>query len=237
VGEDRVIQAVLWDSDGVLVDTESIFFAATCEAFARVGVTLTRDYWARYYLGEGRNSHQIALDLGLTAEVAGPLLEQRNQAFRQRLQLGVKVRPDVRETLEKLHGHVRLAVVTGSTRDHFALTHRDSNLLPWFDLILTFEDYNEAKPHPAGYLMALQRLGLQAHHCLAVEDSPRGVRAAVAAGLRCILVPTELTDVGLCREICDVEPTVASVISRVFQRGGNDGNPSMLRASVSGSAS
>jgi HAD superfamily hydrolase (TIGR01509 family) len=212
VGKDRLIDAVLWDSDGVLVDTESVFFDSTQEAFATAGIALTRDHWARFYLGEGQSSHQIALGLGLPAERAGALLEQRNQAFRHRLQRGVTLRPHVRETLEQLHGRVRLAVVTGATRDHFALTHRDSNLLPFFELVLTFEDYAKPKPWPESYLMALQRLHLQAHRCLAIEDSPRGVKAALAAGIRCILVPTDLTDVSLCRGICEIESTVAGVL-------------------------
>lgn len=207
-----MIEAVLWDSDGVLVDTESIFFDVTQKVLAGVGISLTRDYWSRYYLGEGLSSHQVVLQLGLPALEAGPLLEQRNRAFRQRLQNGVSLQPDVRETLEKLHGRVRLAVVTGSTRDHFMLTHRDSNLLSLFELVLTCEDYAKPKPWPDGYLMALQRLALPARCCLAVEDSPRGVKAAVAAGIRCVLVPTRLTETSLCRGICEIESTAAGVL-------------------------
>ncbi len=212
MGKNRLIDAVLWDSDGVLVDTESVFFESTREAFAAAGIALTRDHWARFYLGEGQSSQQIAVHLGLPAEQAASFLEQRNQAFRRRLQEGVALRPDVRETLRQLRGRVRLAVVTGSTRDHFELTQRDACLLPYFELVLTFEDYARPKPWPDGYLMALQRLGLPAHRCLAVEDSPRGVQAARAAGIRCILVPTELTEVQLCQGLCEIESSVAGVL-------------------------
>jgi HAD superfamily hydrolase (TIGR01509 family) len=216
VGKDQLIQAVLWDSDGVLVDTESVFYETTRDVLASKGIDLPREYWARHYLGQGQNSHEIALELGLPANELEPLLKYRNAVFRERLQTGVSVRPQVHTTLSRLQPMVRLAMVTAATRDHIELTHRDSQLLPFFELVLTFEDYGKPKPSPAGYLMALERLGLPADRCLAVEDSPRGVRAAAGAGLQCVLVPTDLTDVSLCRDLCQIEPTVAGVLRHVF---------------------
>lgn len=67
-----------------------------------------------------------------------------------------------------------------------------------------FFDYDEAKPSPQAYLTALARIELSVHECLAVEDSPRGAVAARAAGLRCAVVPTPLTAIGLCPEGCEV---------------------------------
>jgi beta-phosphoglucomutase-like phosphatase (HAD superfamily) len=88
---------------------------------------------------------------------------------------------------------VKLAIVTGCGRDQLALAHAASSLLGCFDLIVTSDDCVRSKPDPEPYLLALSRLGLRAEQCLAIEDSPRGLASARAAGVPCVVVPTELT--------------------------------------------
>lgn len=193
-----VIQAVLWDNDGVLVDTERLFFEVTRSAFASVGVVLHPGHWAAAYLGRGLRSSDLAAELGVEATAAASMLEARNALYRDRLRREIPVRPGVRETLGALRGRVRLAMVTGSPRDQLELMHRGTGLLEFFELVVTGDDCVRAKPHPEAYLSALKRLGLPAEACLAVEDSPRGWRSAQAAGIRCVLMPHELTDLSAC---------------------------------------
>jgi beta-phosphoglucomutase-like phosphatase (HAD superfamily) len=78
-------------------------------------------------------------------------------------------------------------------REHFEAMHRNSGLTGFFEFVLTREDYQKSKPDPEPYLMALGRLRLPAHECVVVEDSERGLAAASAAGLRCIVIPSSLT--------------------------------------------
>jgi HAD superfamily hydrolase (TIGR01509 family) len=188
-----MIKAVLWDNDGVLVDTETLFFEITCTAFARLGLTLTRDIWGRRYLSEGRPSRQIAAELGADPARIGPVLEQRNQQYREVLSRPAAIRPRVRETLAALKERVRLAIVTGCDRQQLDLVHQSTRLLEYFELVVTSDDCAQAKPHPELYLAALNALKLPADVCVAIEDSPRGLASAQAAGVRCIVVPTELT--------------------------------------------
>jgi HAD superfamily hydrolase (TIGR01509 family) len=105
----------------------------------------------------------------------------------------VSTLPGVPETVRALQGRTRQAIVTGASREHVNLTHRSSGLLPFFECIVTSEDYECAKPHPDAYLTALRRMGIAADEALAIEDSPRGASAALAAGLRCLVIPTPLT--------------------------------------------
>src|SRR5207247_1465360 len=86
-----------------------------------------------------------------------------------------------------------MGIVTSSRRDHFDLIHEKSNLLGYFDFVLTAEDFRRVKPHPDPYLMAIERSGVPADECIAIEDSERGLEAATLAGIRCIVVPTPLT--------------------------------------------
>jgi HAD superfamily hydrolase (TIGR01509 family) len=219
VNADRV-EAVLFDNDGVLVDTEAAFFEVTREAFAGEGVILTPRHWARTYLGEGRTSRDIAKSLGVPGKRIGAMVDERNRVWRKRMEAGVPLRPGVLETLEALHKKVRMAVVTGSPREQFDLVHRFSGLLDFFEAVLTEDDFERSKPHPDAYLAALQRLGLPTDRCLAVEDSPRGLASATSAGLLCVLVPTELTDLEMCGDAAWVAADISGVVPVVLKETG-----------------
>jgi HAD superfamily hydrolase (TIGR01509 family) len=210
-----VIDAVLWDNDGVLVDTESVFFHLTRELFAAAGADLSPRLWMKSYLGEGRSSREIAAALGIPSEKAERMLEVRNDVFRQRVEERVRICPGIPEALAALKGRVRQALVTGSPRDQLLLVHRSTGLLPFFDYVVTSEDAPRPKPAPDLYLTALERLGLPADRCLAVEDSARGVAAATAAGVRCVLVPHELTDREGCAGAWRVEPEIGRFVDLV----------------------
>lgn len=102
----------------------------------------------------------------------------------------------VRQTLTRLRGRFRMAVVTTSNAEHFHLMHSRFNLMEFFHFAITREDYDRPKPNPEPYKIALERMRLSAGQCVAVEDSELGLTAAHAAGLRCIAVPGELTKSG-----------------------------------------
>jgi HAD superfamily hydrolase (TIGR01509 family) len=183
----------LWDNDGVLVDTETMFFETTRASLARLGLELTRGLWGRHYLSEGMTSREIAALLGGDAERVAVMLDERNEEYRRVLSQPPPLRPRVRETLAVLAGQVRMAIVTGSPRNQLQLMLGSSGLLGIFEATVTGDDCSHSKPHPAPYLTALKLLGASARDCLAVEDSPRGLASARAAGVGCIVVPTELT--------------------------------------------
>jgi beta-phosphoglucomutase-like phosphatase (HAD superfamily) len=85
---------------------------------------------------------------------------------------------------------------------------------------LTEDDFERSKPHPDAYLAALKRLGLPADLCLAVEDSPRGLVSASSAGLRCVLVPTALTDLEMCGDAARVVKDLSDMVSVVLDETG-----------------
>lgn len=83
-----------------------------------------------------------------------------------------------------------MAIVTASGRDHFEVIHESLGLLDYFDFVLADGDYERHKPEPDPYLAAAERLGIDPGECLVVEDSERGLQSAVAAGMRCLVVPS-----------------------------------------------
>jgi HAD superfamily hydrolase (TIGR01509 family) len=210
-----MIEAILWDNDGVLVDSEAIFFEMTRTFFAEVGLHIDAEYWGVEYLGNAKHSYQIAGELGLAPELIPPLLNRRNEAFVERLRSPVPLMPMVRETIEALSGNVRLAIVTGSPRDKVMLMHGDNGLLDYFEVIVTDDEITKAKPHPEPYLKAMEVLGVRPEQCLAVEDSRRGLDSAVAAGLRCIAVPNALTRIQRFERAFAVEDDASGVLKHL----------------------
>ncbi|NTU68069.1 MAG: HAD family phosphatase [Chlorobiaceae bacterium] len=215
-----MIHAVLWDNDGLLLDSEALFFDLTSFFFAEAGLRIDETYWGIEYLGNAKHSAQIARELGMPAEVAGPLLERRNEAFVERIRHSVPLMPMVRETIGSLAGKVRMGLVTGSPRDKVELMHGPDGLLHHFEVIVTDDDVANPKPHPEPYLKALERLGLAPEECLAVEDSRRGLASAHAAGIDCIVVPNALTRVQRFEHAYAVEADVSGVIRHLHARNG-----------------
>lgn len=207
-----MIEAILWDNDGLLVDSEALFFDLTKRAFADAGFQLDSRYWGIEYLGNAKHSSEIALELGMTPELAGRVLEWRNEAFVKCLEHPIPLLPDVSETIGALAGRVRLGLVTGSPRDKVERMHRDNGLLGHFEVIITDDDITRPKPHPEPYLKALERLGLEPGQCLAVEDSRRGLASAHAAGIPCIVVPNPLTSIQEFDQAFAVEERVSGVM-------------------------
>jgi HAD superfamily hydrolase (TIGR01509 family) len=182
---------LLWDHDGVLVDTEALYFQATREILAGAGVELSRAQYRQLFLVEGKGAFHLVAERGVQAIEA--LRAARDARYAELLAAGDLLIPGALALLARLRQRFRMAIVTSSKRAHFELIHRQSGLPAQFELILTREDYVRAKPEPEPYLRALQQLGLAPAQCLVIEDSERGLRAAKAAGLACWVVPSELT--------------------------------------------
>ena len=188
-----MIEAILWDNDGVLVDTEEMFFVATRDALARAGVDLTREQYIEFALTSGRSAFDLLEAPGWSADRILRLRGERDLAYAAMLCAGCVAMDGVVETLARLIGKARIAIVTTSLRKHFDLAHRASGVREYFDMILAREDYGQSKPHPEPYLTALGRLSVAAERSIAIEDSARGLQSALNAGLRCIVVPNRLT--------------------------------------------
>ncbi len=191
----RRLEAVFWDNDGVLVDTEELYFDATRAVLAAAGFALSPQQFTELSLRQGRSVFELVRH-ALDEQGIERLRSARNARYAERLAAGVPALDGIEEVLAALRGRVTLGVVTSSNPEHFEIVHRATGLLRYFDFALTNHDYEHSKPHPAPYLAALARCGLAAEQCIAIEDSERGLAAARAAGLRCIVVPRGLTHGG-----------------------------------------
>ena len=185
-------QFILWDNDGVLVDTEQWYFAATREALAELGVDLPMDTYQQIMI-QGRSSWELALQAGVHPNRVQHGQERRDALYQAHLRTENLRIEGVLEVLAELAQHYQMAIVTTCKRRDFELIHRNPDLLQFMQFVLVREDYMESKPHPEPYLTALQKFSATPQQALVIEDSERGLRAARAAGIDCAVVDYHFT--------------------------------------------
>jgi HAD superfamily hydrolase (TIGR01509 family) len=188
-----MITSILWDNDGILVDTEHLYFQATREMLATVGVDLTEEAYRQLLLVEARGAWHLAEEKGVDADAIAVLKEARNERYGELLATEDIFVPGASEAVERLAPHFAMGIVTASRKDHFEIIHARTGFLPHFQCVVATGDYARSKPAPDPYLAGLERLGVTAEACVAVEDSLRGLLSARAAGLRCYAIPRGLS--------------------------------------------
>ena len=188
-----MIEAVFFDNDGVLVDTEHLYFAANQQIFVEIGHELTREVFIDLSLRQGRSVFDALRPHGFDDDAIAGLRSRRDEVYQRSVAAGVEIYEGVHETVAELGARYPLAIVTSAHRDDFELAHRESELLHHFEFVLASGEYARHKPHPDPYLEAATRLGVAPERCVVIEDSVRGMQAAVAAGMLCLAIPHELT--------------------------------------------
>jgi HAD superfamily hydrolase (TIGR01509 family) len=204
-----VLKAVLWDNDGVLVDTERLYFEATRAALARAGVDFTAALFADLNLRRGQSAFDLLADRDAAPDTIAELRAARDAAYVRSLEESDVAIAGVEETLAGLHRRLRMGVVTSSLKAHFDVVHRRTGFGRFLEFVLTREDYAHTKPDPDPYLTALRRARLRPEECVVIEDTERGLASAVAAGIRCIVVPNAL---GAGANLAAAHRVVASVV-------------------------
>ena len=183
---------ILFDHDGVLVDTERWYFAASKRALAELGIELDLELHRRK-MTRGVSTWDLARSNGVNETTIDRQRPRRDRYYQEYLRTEDIEVPGVERVLRGLSGRCRMAIVTTARRVDFELIHRNRGIVQYMDFVLTREDYDEAKPAPEPYLAGLARFGGRPEEALVVEDSERGLKAAVAAGIECAIVHSEFT--------------------------------------------
>lgn len=188
--------AVLWDMDGTLVDTEPFWMAAEGDLVTSFGGTWTHEQ-ALTLVGKGlETSAAILQEAGVRMAVPEIVDSLTDRVLETLVAQGPPLRPGAVELLTALHeAGVRCALVTMSLR---RMAEQIVSALPdgVFELIVAGDEVTRPKPFPDAYLQACTALGVDPARVVAIEDSPTGVRAAIAAGIPTIGVPLMVSLVG-----------------------------------------
>jgi HAD superfamily hydrolase (TIGR01509 family) len=183
---------ILFDHDGVLVDTEFWYFKAGERALADIGLTLDKDQYLRD-LSQGLGTWAQATAADVDEQTISRQREVRDDYYQEYLRTEAIEIEGVVEVLAELSEYVRMAIVTTAKRADFDLIHEKRQVRRFMDFVIVREDYKLTKPHPVPYLTGLRRLGATKEETLVVEDSSRGLNSAVAAGIDCVIVHNDFT--------------------------------------------
>jgi HAD superfamily hydrolase (TIGR01509 family) len=187
---------ILWDNDGVLVDTEGFYFQACRTVLASIGIDLSAAQFKEISLRRGKSVFTLAAGQGIPADKITRLRSERDRLYENYLESESCVVGGAQEVLQALHGRFRMGVVTSTRREHFEIVHSKSGLMQYLDFVIAHGDYRQSKPFPDSYLTALERYRVQPSKCIVIEDSERGLAAARAAGLECMILHSEWTKDG-----------------------------------------
>jgi HAD superfamily hydrolase (TIGR01509 family) len=184
-------RAVVFDLDGLMVDTERIALECWIEAAGACGWEITRETCLALVGIDRRESRQALLDrMGGSFPLADVSARGRVRYLERLRGEGVLVKPGLVELLDWLRARAVPVAVATSTQQDLALEKLAlAGLRERFDTIVGGDQVPKGKPAPDVYCEAIARIGAEPAHCIALEDSEIGLRAAHAAGVTCIVVP------------------------------------------------
>ena len=187
----KPIEALLFDMDGTLLDSEPNYRIAD-EWFLRdLGVELPEAVWESFVgIGSATVIERVKREYGVTGEEE-ELLKLKDRYYRKVARDRMRVFPAAQRLLEGLRDRgIPRAIATGSTRRSLAFSLEVSGLEGWFQAAVSSDEVARGKPAPDVFLEAARRLGVAPERCLVLEDSRSGMAAAVAAKMRFVALPS-----------------------------------------------
>ncbi|MFD3447771.1 HAD family hydrolase [Microbacteriaceae bacterium 4G12] len=218
-----MIQAVIFDFDGLIVDTETIWFEAFKEVVADYGIELSLEVFATC-IGTTDEALYAYLKEQLREKWNEQEIQQKVHILHEEKMNVPCAREGVQEYLEEAKQlGLKIALASSSSREWVIRFLKTLQLEQYFEVIQTREDVEQVKPHPALYEQAVAALGIKPSEAVAFEDSVNGGKAAVAAGLKCVIVPNPVTEALVFEthhlRICSMkEKTLQEVIEYITVR-------------------
>ena len=184
-----MMQTVIFDMDGVIIDTEPIHHHAFFTQFGELGLAISEEKYATFLGKSTRNVfQQLKQEYHLPQDVEELLRRKReifNQTFDENADLDLL--DNVRTLIEDLTRHgVQLVLASSASKATIGRVFRRFGLAPYFTHVVSGEDFEESKPNPAIFIEAAALAQTPVAECVVIEDSSNGVAAAKAAGIYCI---------------------------------------------------
>lgn len=181
---------LLFDNDGVLVETEMWYYEANKIALKEIGFELEFDVYMEI-MARGGTAWEVAF--GLDEQTISEQRAKRDIYYQEFL-LSQPIEIDgVSEVLKYLSKKYQMGIVTTSRRVDFDLIHAKRDIVKYMDFTLCVEEYPRAKPYPDPYLAGMAKFNTNPKESLVIEDSQRGLSAAYNAGIECAIVHNEFT--------------------------------------------
>ncbi len=185
------MKAVIFDQDGIIIDSESANVNSAVKAFKKLGITIkeeekdwiigrrtedSKDFFLEKYRFSYKEFACIKKEIYLELLKSAPLFDKTISLIKELHKMGVPI-----------------ALTTSSGMESVLQVLKKAKLENVFDVLVTYEDYEKRKPHPDPYIITAKKLNLEPKDCVVIEDSFVGVEAAKKAGMKCIAIPTGYT--------------------------------------------
>jgi len=189
-----MLDAVIFDMDGVIADTEPFHAQAYLEALRTFGIHISESQYRKTITEGGKRVATWFVELGGESKHVDELYRRKDQIYFPLVKGKASPRPGLLTLLRELRERgAACAVATSARRVNADFILNLFDLRGFFSVILGLEDVARVKPHPEVFLLALERLPAQPHRTVVLEDAPKGVRAALDAGIPVVATPTSWT--------------------------------------------
>ena len=187
-----MIKSLLFDMDGILVNTEPIMARAVILALADQGLCLTEQEYYDHWTKKGKGILDFINEKRMTLDVK-MYRSTRNNIYLEHLKINIPILEGVKETIPELSKKFKLGLVSASNREFVHFILKSTDLEKYFLTIITSEDVEKEKPAPDGFLLAAENLLVQPNECVVIEDAEKGILAAKKAGMKAIAIPNKYT--------------------------------------------
>ncbi len=185
-----MLEAVLFDGDGVLIDSEPLYFQAAQETFNPYlpsGVEITEAEYIQRWMLDQTGSRGLIKDYNLDVNVED-VLRAKTALYLQLIQERLQIMPGAQQLVERFYREYPLALVSSSSRTDIMAKIGKFDLLKYFEVILGTEDVERKKPYPDLWLKACEELSVNPQNTIAIEDNPSGALSAIRASVGKIFV-------------------------------------------------
>lgn len=201
-----MLKAIIFDCDGVIVDSEPHHMKALQQILQEEGITLSKEeYYTKYLAMDDKGCFETALaahQRPINNKILKDLIIRKMAVYRTLSQQELYLYPGVVAFVKKAEGHYRLAIASGAFRGEIKFALDKGGMRSAFPVIVSAQDVKNGKPHPEAFLTALAKLNalpsaqnpaIRADECVVIEDSLHGVEAARLAGMKCLAVTNSYT--------------------------------------------
>lgn len=187
-----MIKSILFDMDGVLVDTDRLHCISYIETLKKFGINLTKEEYYDFWTRRGKGIIGFIKERNILHDPE-KIREHKRKLYHTRLKKDPLIIDGVLDKLKEFSSKHTLALVSSSYMIDMGRIMEITGLRDFFKVIISLDDVTEPKPSSEGFLLAAEKLGVKPEECAVIENAESGVIAAKNAGMFCVAIPTNET--------------------------------------------
>ncbi len=187
-----MVKAIIFDMDGVIIDSESFQFEAFKQLFLKFGVELSMEA----YNWVGKTAKENVVNIMKKYQVEGDpdkLVQERRQIYHAIIKNKITAIPGTMQLIDRLSKKYTLALASSSSMESIEIVLGGLRIRNFFEVVVSGEEVSRGKPNPEIFKLTAKKLNLSPEECIVLEDSQPGIEAAFGAGIKCIAIPNKYT--------------------------------------------